>query len=119
MPARPRILARSLSRTTVTSRRRTYTRRALIAAGALTVGCVAVGTGSYIAVQRANEPISTIGDVDFETALAIPPLLDPEPGEDGRKRFDLALQSGSTQIVPGGEAKTWGVNSRSEYSAAT
>ncbi len=94
----------------MTSRRKTYTRRALIAAGALTVGCAAVGTGGYVAFQRATEPISNIGEVDFATALAIPPLLDPEPGEDGRKHVDLTLQTGSSQIVPGGTAETWGVN---------
>ena len=73
------------------SRRRTYTRRALIAAGALAVGCAAAGTGGYIAVRRATEPISNIGDVDLVNELAIPPLLDPMPAEDGNKHFELTL----------------------------
>ena len=92
------------------SRRKTYTRRAVIAAGALAVGCAVAGTGGYIAFQRATEAISNIGDVDLVNELAIPPLLDPTLAEDGRKHFDLTLQIGSSQLVPGGEAETWGVN---------
>lgn len=92
------------------SRRRKYTRRALLAAGALAVGCTAVGAGGYVAVRVANKPINNIGDVEFASTLAIPPLLDPEPSEDGRKHYDLTLQTGSSQLVPEGEAKTWGVN---------
>ena len=70
----------------MTSRRRTYTRRALIGAGVLTGGCVAVSGGSYLLYRNATESISTVGDVAFDTPLAIPPLLDPEPGADEHER---------------------------------
>jgi suppressor of ftsI len=94
----------------MTSRRRKYTRRALIGAGILTGGCVAVSGGSYLLFRNATEPISTVGDVDFDTPLAIPPLLDPQPDADGRKRYDLTLRSGEVEILPGEMTETWGVN---------
>ncbi len=92
------------------SRRRKHTRRALIGAGILTGGCVAVGGGSYLLFRNATEPISTVGDVAFDTPLAIPPLLDPAPGDDGRKHYDLTLRAGETEILPGTMTETWGVN---------
>ncbi len=94
----------------MTSRRRKYTRRALIGAGILTGGCVAVSGGSYLLFQNASEPISTVGDVAFDHPLAIPPLIDPEPDREGRKHFNLTLQAGETEILPGRMTATWGVN---------
>ena len=94
----------------MSSRRRTCTRRAIIAAGALGVCCVGGGTGLFFTARWLDEPESNIGEVELETPLFIPPLLDPEPDGDGRKVFDLTIQTGETQIVDAGVSETWGIN---------
>ena len=91
-------------------RRRTYTRRALIGGGIVAGGAVAVGGGSYLAFRAATKSISTVGEVAFDTPLAIPPLLDPEPDADGIRRYDLTLQEGETEILAGTATRTWGIN---------
>jgi FtsP/CotA-like multicopper oxidase with cupredoxin domain len=65
---------------------------------------VAAGCALY---SRAD--VSTVGELGFENELAIPPLLEPRE-EDGRKIFDLTLQEGRAELLPGRPAETWGVN---------
>jgi FtsP/CotA-like multicopper oxidase with cupredoxin domain len=48
--------------------------------------------------------------MSFEQGLHIPPLLEPRVDREGRKTFDLRLQSGTTQLLPGTETSTWGAN---------
>jgi FtsP/CotA-like multicopper oxidase with cupredoxin domain len=93
-----------------TSRRKKYTRRALIAGGGLLGCCVLVTGGETAAFFLANRADSTVGDLDFTTPLQIPPLLEGDVDGDGRRVFDLTLQTGQTRIVPDGQAETWGVN---------
>lgn len=94
----------------MTSRRSKYTRRALLAAGAVTGGCIAVSAAGTATWFLANQSTSTVGHLEFATPLDIPPLLEGEPDADGRKVFGLTLQTGKTRIIPSGEAETWGVN---------
>jgi len=73
---------------------------------------VAVAALSFIGVRAAsyvNARTSTVGTLDFGQELAIPPLLAPRV-QDGRKVFDLRLESGSARLLPGKPAETWGVN---------
>jgi FtsP/CotA-like multicopper oxidase with cupredoxin domain len=71
------------------------------------LGLVALaGTGCAL-YSRAQ--VSTVGDLAFENELKIPPLLEPQE-EDGRKIFDLTLQQGRAELLPGKPAETWGVN---------
>jgi FtsP/CotA-like multicopper oxidase with cupredoxin domain len=65
---------------------------------------VAAGCALYSSAQG-----STVGELAFENELAIPPLLEPQE-EDGRKVFDLTLQQGRAELLPGKPAETWGVN---------
>jgi FtsP/CotA-like multicopper oxidase with cupredoxin domain len=65
---------------------------------------VAAGCALYSSAQ-----VSTVGELDFENELKIPPLLEPQE-EDGRKIFDLTLQQGRAELLPGKPAETWGVN---------
>src|SRR5918996_5211442 len=65
---------------------------------------VAAGCALYSSAQ-----VSTVGELGFENELAIPRLLEPQE-EDGRKVFDLTLQQGSAELLPGKPAETWGVN---------
>jgi len=73
---------------------------------------VAVAALSFIGVRATsyvNARTSTVDTLDFGQTLAIPPLLAPRV-QDGRKVFDLRLESGTAQLQPGKPAETWGVN---------
>ncbi|PSK95464.1 FtsP/CotA-like multicopper oxidase with cupredoxin domain [Murinocardiopsis flavida] len=71
----------------------------LLAAG------LGVSTWVYFAAYQTNA-----GDLAFENRVRIPPLLEPEVDGDGRKRFDLTLQQGRSEFLPGRQTDTWGVN---------
>jgi blue copper oxidase len=71
------------------------------------LGVVALAASACTLYSRAD--VNTVGDLSFEHELAIPPLLEPRE-EDGRKIFDLTLQQGRTELLPGKPAETWGVN---------
>ncbi len=94
----------------MSTRRSTLTRRALLAGGGILGCCVAVSAAGTATFLFANQPTSTLGELDFATPLDIPLLLEGEPDGEGRLTFDLTLQTGRTRIVPAGEAETWGVN---------
>jgi len=96
------------------TRRSTLTRRALIAGGGILGCCAVVGAGGaatlLLSNRLTNQSDSTVGELAFTTPLDIPPLLEGEPGPDGRLVYDLTLQTGQTRILPAGAAETWGVN---------
>ena len=77
---------------------------AAIAAGGLVAiafaGCGIVGPG----------PVSTVGEVEFDTPLAIPPLAESTVDADGTRVFDLDAQAGTTEFEPGVASDTWGFN---------
>ncbi|MEV8438260.1 multicopper oxidase domain-containing protein [Actinosynnema sp. NPDC051121] len=79
-------------------RRRTFLAlTALVGTGLATTGCGAGANGNT-------------GGLTFTNPLRIPPVLDPEPGPDGVKRFPLHLRAGRAELLPGKPAATWGVN---------
>ena len=94
----------------MSSRRRTLTRRALLVGGGLAGCCVLASGGAATTYFLANRAEDHVGDVDFVNPLAIPPLLDPLVDEEERLVFDLTVQTGSTEILPGKHTETWGVN---------
>jgi blue copper oxidase len=71
------------------------------------LGVVVVGTAGAVLYARAD--VSTVGELRFGNALRIPPLLAPRE-ENGGKVFDLTLQAGRAELVPGRQAETWGAN---------
>lgn len=87
-------------------RRRTvpslFLRLALIAVAGVTV---LVGVG--LALAWFLVPVDTVGDVDFDSELAIPPLAESTVDADGRRVFELTAQEGTTQIA-GERVRTWG-----------
>ena len=98
----------------MSQRRPRLSRRALVIGGAA-LGCVAiptVGSIGYIAFQSATggNEISNVGELSLDTLVDIPPLLEPVIDDDGRKRFDLTLQTGETEVLRGKKAATWGAN---------
>lgn len=79
-----------------------------IAASALVVvlgfgltGCDSLGGGGIV---------DTIGTLDFETPLVIPPLAVSTTDADGRRVFDLTAERGSSQFIAGTDTTTWGFN---------
>ena len=61
-------------------------------------GCGIVGPG----------PVSTVGEVSFDTPLAIPPLAESTVDADGTRVFSLEAMAGSTEFTPGVSSDTWG-----------
>lgn len=89
--------------------RRPSVRRTMLWAAllAVTVALTAVATGAWVYAQAQD---STVDDLDFTNPLRIPPLLEPDIDADGQKTFDLSLQSGTTELLPGAGTATWGAN---------
>ncbi|HEY9376131.1 MAG TPA: multicopper oxidase domain-containing protein, partial [Jiangellaceae bacterium] len=54
--------------------------------------------------------VSTIGQLSFSNPLKIPPLLHPRVDGTGQKVFELRLQQGASELLPGKPTETWGVN---------
>lgn len=92
------------------TRRKTFTRRALLAGGGLVGCCVLVSGGGTLAWFLANRGEDMTGELDFTNPLVIPPLLEGDLAADGRRTFDLVLQTGGSAILPDKETETWGVN---------
>jgi len=87
---------------------RRWARRLLLlgaAASLILVAALAVGVWMYTQAR-----VDTAGDVAFDQPLHIPPLLEPQTDSDGRAVFDLQLQQGTTELLPGIETATWGAN---------
>ncbi len=77
---------------------------AVVVAGLGAAVLLATGCALYSGART-----STVGELGFENELAIPPLLEPHE-EDGQKVFELTLQQGRAELLPGTRAETWGVN---------
>ncbi|MFF2390380.1 multicopper oxidase family protein [Agromyces sp. NPDC058104] len=76
----------------------------------------AVAAGGLVAVAFAGcgivtpGPVSTVGEVDFDRPLAIPPLAESNVDADGTRVFALDAQAGVTEFEPGQPSDTWGFN---------
>jgi FtsP/CotA-like multicopper oxidase with cupredoxin domain len=76
----------------------------------------AVAAGGLVAIAFAGcgvvgpAPISTVGKVDFDVPLAIPPLAESTVDADGTRVFSLDAQAGTTEFTPGEPSRTWGFN---------
>lgn len=84
-------------------------RRAVAIVAVLVLGLVLAVAGAF-AYLWSTAKIDTVGDVTFATPLAVPPLAESRIDDDGRRVFDLDLQVGSHEFIPGKPASTWGVN---------
>jgi suppressor of ftsI len=81
---------------------------AVIAAAVIAVVIAAVTVAGCAIWSSAN--VNTVGERRFEQELRIPPLLEPRDDGAGRKHFDLELQEGRAELLPGTTAETWGIN---------
>jgi FtsP/CotA-like multicopper oxidase with cupredoxin domain len=73
---------------------------AVVIAAVVVAGCAIWSSAS----------VNTVGEREFERKLKIPPLLEPRIDGGGRKVFDLDLQRGRAELLPGTTAETWGIN---------
>jgi FtsP/CotA-like multicopper oxidase with cupredoxin domain len=84
-------------------------RRLLRATAVVLAGAVVVAAVAALRVFT-NARTSTAGSLVFDQPLRIPPLLEPRTDGAGRKVFDLRLQAGTTELLPGKPTATWGIN---------
>jgi FtsP/CotA-like multicopper oxidase with cupredoxin domain len=70
------------------------------------------GGRGVAAYARFTAPMDTVGKVEFEQRLAIPPLAESEVDGAGRRVSDLTAQAGRSVLLPGTESDTWGFNGR-------
>ena len=62
---------------------------------------VVVGFGAFLAWSYVTAKVDTVGEVDFDRPLAIPPLAESQVDDRGRRVFDLSLQTGRHRLRPG------------------
>jgi hypothetical protein len=70
------------------------------------VAVAALGAAGLIVYSSAR--VSNVGELEFANELAIPPLAEPRVGGDGRRVFDLELEQGVSELLPGRKTETWG-----------
>lgn len=63
----------------------------------------------WFAFQYFNNSIDTVGDVQFDRELQIPPLAESRV-ENGVRAFDLTMQHGESDLGRGSMTPTWGIN---------
>jgi FtsP/CotA-like multicopper oxidase with cupredoxin domain len=54
--------------------------------------------------------VSTIGTVDFDSPLVIPPLAESTVDPSGTRHFDLTASEGELELLDGPATSTWGFN---------
>jgi blue copper oxidase len=86
----------------------TVKRALLVTAGAVLLLVAGVAITAVVVYSRAD--VSTVGELSFEQRLRIPQLLEARAATDGRRVFDLTLQEGRSELLPGRPTETWGVN---------
>ena len=84
-------------------------RRALVSFLAV-VALALVGVAAGLGVLYARADTSTVGELDFANELTIPPLLEGRRDGDDVTVFDLRLQTGTSELLPGKTTETWGIN---------
>jgi FtsP/CotA-like multicopper oxidase with cupredoxin domain len=82
----------------------------LVKLAAVVAGVVVVGLAAAAFLVWSGAKTSTVGGLEFANRLAIPPLAEPDVDRDGRLVFDLQLQTGEAEILPGTATEAWGAN---------
>jgi FtsP/CotA-like multicopper oxidase with cupredoxin domain len=82
----------------------------VLAIGITGVLAVCAGGAAIAAWAWNRAQVETIGQVDFTTRMAIPPLAPSHVDSRGRRVFDLRAQAGRHDFGAGRPASTWGFN---------
>ncbi|MDQ3539946.1 MAG: multicopper oxidase domain-containing protein, partial [Chloroflexota bacterium] len=96
----------------MSTRRKRLTRRTLVVGGGL-AGCCTLGVGGGVGIGwfvAGNQDWSNAGDLSFANPLNIPPLADAAVDADGRLVWDLTIQTGASDLLPGALTETWGID---------
>ena len=88
--------------------RATIASLAVAATLAIGAGAGLSGCGVISGLLPGAATVDTIGTVDFDTPLAIPPLADSAIDGQGRRIFDLTAQQGRSEFQEGRQTTTWG-----------
>ncbi|THV41781.1 multicopper oxidase family protein [Glycomyces buryatensis] len=78
--------------------------------GGIGLGALVLGGGGTVAYLYSQAKINTVGQVDFDNALAVPPLAESAIDGNGARVFRLEVQAGERQFKDGPATPTWGVN---------
>src|SRR5918999_706261 len=79
----------------------------LVRLAAVVAGVVLVGLAAAAFLVWSSAKTSTVGELEFANRLAIPPLAEPRVDGEGRKVFDLELEQGVSELLPGKKTETW------------
>src|SRR5918995_2509231 len=79
-----------------------------ISAGVVAIAVAVLAPAAFLFWSSAKT--STVGELEFANRLTIPPLLEPRLDDDGPKVFDLELERGMSELLPGKRTETWGAN---------
>ena len=85
-------------------------RRRLLKTALIGVPAVVVAGAGTLGVVWANAVTDTSDEVDFRNPLSIPPLAESTVDDEGRRVFELTLQSGTRRFKDGAPTGTWGIN---------
>jgi len=78
---------------------------------ALGVFLIAIaGGGTWLFLEFRAAKVDTVGKVDFDRPLAIPPIASSTVDSDGTRVFDLSIQKGTTDLGKSHPTRTWGIN---------
>jgi len=76
----------------------------------VTLALLVAGTIAALAWAWASVPVDTVGDLDFDRRLRVPPLAESHVDAQGRRVFELAAREGVAELLPGTTSQTWGFN---------
>ncbi|WP_307849616.1 multicopper oxidase family protein [Qaidamihabitans albus] len=82
----------------------------LLLIGALALVPFGAFFGAVFTVAYQDARQSNLGELTFGNPVAVPPVLEPTVDAQGRKHFDLRLRTGRSELLPGHDTETWGVN---------
>lgn len=85
-------------------------RRRLLKTALIGVPAVAVAGAGGLGIAWANAATDTSDEIDFRNPLNVPPLAESSVDDQGRRVFELTLQSGTRQFKDGSPTGTWGIN---------
>lgn len=84
-------------------------RRIVVGLAAFFIVLVLAIGGGFVWVFSSAD-ISTVGEVDFDREMAVPPLAQSRVEADGTRVFELDMRSGQREFEPGQVTPTWGFN---------